>query len=516
VYHREPLVVCPPNELLCVIFSFLDIRTLCTVRLSNKLFCQLASERIEVLRVDATSLEGHPDENFQRFPAAKVQVYNTSVSSLSSLGREHISTLVGSINMAADALPVLPADAGSTAVLAQLPNLTSFSTVQHLTTFPTLPTSLQVLTLGRVEDASDMSAICRLTQLTRLQLSYELRNTRPLHMLGHLKQLKHLRIRCYSTVLSCISPLANLETLIWSRCTNLWDQFNEGSFARLEPLLRLCNLSSFSIIEGPIPVQLPIISDLSVLTGLTSLGLSGVPCPSPLARAMSNQLGLLLPHLPHLQELAIPTFSCIDSFVGTVPFTGLRSLVLQLLPSPGVNTVAILSECAALTHLEVLVSSGDTTTAHIEALAGLSSLRSLSMCGDELYPCPSPAPVLQALTGLTALSVRDWALTDQDVAVCSGLTSLRELQVLYEPLVTNAALPHLKNMFWLSALELNSTGIGPEAWTADVMLELNEPRLARGWPALAVDCHRDLQWPKSVRGAPWLGPPNEPHQPAEE
>eukprot|EP00884_Botryococcus_braunii_P003331 jgi/Botrbrau1/1299/Bobra.0063s0016.1 len=488
---RQSHLSCLPKELICIIFSYMDARTLCTVRIANKMFREMATERITVLRVDCQTLEGHPDANFQQFAQAEVQVYNSSVSTLPLLGAHYIRGLITSIKMADGLAPVLPADEDRIAVLSQLPKLAYFSTAAPVSRFPTLPAYLQSLSLGQVETTPDMTALSTLTGLTSLELSHRLRAVRPLNLIGRLTQLKHLSIECFAPMLSFIVPLSKLESLVWRRWTGVWEQYNEDAHINWRPVTRLQKLTCLRI-EGTRPFN-PSLHDLSALTGLECLGLRGILNPTGIAPAVVSRISLDLAdwllHLPRLTELAIPHFSSLEPLAGVVPAANLRALELFLGPTPGADVAGMLSACTALTRLAIQANPLFLPPECVDAIAGLTPLRSLSLWGrDATRPCPPLAPLSQTLARLTSLSMHSWGATDGDVAACTALTGLRELRLASERLLTGAAVQHLTKMTWLTGLKLEDTHIHPDMLTPAALAGCNQARGSLGWPALAVEC----------------------------
>lgn len=470
------------------------------MRLCSKNLRNLASELIKLLHVDCKTLEHHPAANFQLFPTAEVHVCDVSISALHLLTAQPMASAVASIAMLDGEAPALPQDSQQLAVLSELPKLSSFAASPAISAFTTLPQTLRSLVLGVTHDAKDFLAVAKLTQLTSLQLEYNLRAFRPLHTLGRLRQLKQLTLKFSFELLSVLAPLANLESLDLQATASAWEQYGGMTHVpRLRPIPSFTKLTSLSI-DGDRAYWFDRLDGLSVLKGLSQLTVRGFPDSF---RPASNLNGLLH-KLPRLAELGIP-LQCDGSVLAEVPMANMRSLVLQA--SDVEVAVAALSRdlCTALTRLEVHVVTGSTQNLDglMESLASLTRLRSLSLCGDLKGPCPSPAAVLRALTELTALSVQKWGLGDADVAACVAQEHLRQLRLAYEPLVTAAAIPHLYRLTCLSYLELNSTGLHAEVWTPDVLAPFNDIRRTRGWPDLSIKCWREPQWPGGGEVAPW-------------
>lgn len=202
------------EDLWANVLSYMDVPTLCTVRLVCKSLKKLASQLIRILKVDCAMLQGdNPAANFQHFTAAEVHVSNVAMSTLDRISKQPLAGAVASITM----LPGEAADpsqhSDQLAMLSGLPKLRSFAVSTPIFAFPDLPQTLRALILGLTEDNKDFSAITGFTQLTHLLLEYSSRSVAPLNMLSHMHQLKHLSINCVFMLWSKLAPLTNLERL---------------------------------------------------------------------------------------------------------------------------------------------------------------------------------------------------------------------------------------------------------------------------------------------------------------
>jgi hypothetical protein len=214
------------------------------------------------------------------------------------------------------------------------------------------------------------------------------------------------------------------------------------------------------------------------LTGLTSLGFE----PEKPAGDQADLRALLA-----LTRLASVDF--MDSMPGASVLPSLNLEALQNLrmffPK---GDLSVLQRATRLTCLELssMFSEGDECLG--PTLARLTGLRSLSLHLLEFdtwkFHC---TPVLRALTDLTSLEYHGSFTEETDMDACASLRGLRTLKLGCRD-ITPASLPALQAMSGLTKLSLISTCIQPEDLTREVRAAFDVERVRRGWPPLMLGC----------------------------
>jgi hypothetical protein len=150
--------------------------------------------------------------------------------------------------------------------------------------------------------------------------------------------------------------------------------------------------------------------------------------------------------------------------------------------------VLILQRATTLTHLHCRCHLDGREHGLGAALAAMTGLRSLRLrITNDSREAFKLAPVLRALTNLTSLVYSGDFMPDTDIAACASLPALRSLEFRGIRVITPACLPALQAMTGLTALTLARTGIFCRDVTSGVRAAFNAERLCRGWPPLKLD-----------------------------
>ncbi len=148
--------------------------------------------------------------------------------------------------------------------------------------------------------------------------------------------------------------------------------------------------------------------------------------------------------------------------------------------SAHLNRVAVTPD--GLAHLQrlrnldsVLIQSSKVTAAGVKRLAEVETLESLTLCGNAIGA--GGFAHLGKLTRLRYLNLESTRCTDNDVALFIPLANLTDLDLGYNPAVTDAGLRHLAGLRKLVGLRLYGTKV-----TDDGVAELKKalPRLVVG------------------------------------
>lgn len=113
------------DDLWTQILSYMDVPTLCTVRLVSKKLRRVASQLIRMLRVDYEMLQAHPAANFQPFTAAEVHVSYVAMSALHQISAHTMAGAVAGIAILHRETQVMPHHSSQQAALSGLPKLSS-------------------------------------------------------------------------------------------------------------------------------------------------------------------------------------------------------------------------------------------------------------------------------------------------------------------------------------------------------------------------------------------------------
>jgi RNA polymerase sigma factor (sigma-70 family) len=161
------------------------------------------------------------------------------------------------------------------------------------------------------------------------------------------------------------------------------------------------------------------------------------------------------------------------------------SLLDAVSKMPGVtslhlNRVAVTSDGLAhvqrLCKLELLLIQGSKVTAEgLKRLGKVEKLKSLTLCGNDLGAAGFAH--LGTLTRLEYLNLESTRCTDNDVALLTPLANLTDLDLGYNPGVTDAGLRHLTGLKKLAGLRLHGTKV-TDAGVAELKKSL--PRLRVG------------------------------------
>jgi RNA polymerase sigma factor (sigma-70 family) len=110
----------------------------------------------------------------------------------------------------------------------------------------------------------------------------------------------------------------------------------------------------------------------------------------------------------------------------------------------------------------VLIQSSKVTADGVKSLIGIEKLRSLTLCGNDIGAAGFAH--LGTLTRLEYLNLESTRCTDDDVARLRPLANLTDLDLGYNPGVTDAGLRHLAGLKKLVGLRLYETKVTDDGW----------------------------------------------------
>ncbi len=213
----------------------------------------------------------------------------------------------------------------------------------------------------------------------------------------------------------------------------------------------------WAITEFTVPEGVSVYSDLSYLTYLKSLTVSGAP-----AGQLSGIAGMT-----QLESLTLSGCSLSEDDLSAIgSLSNLKHLTAQ---KCGITTVAALSGMTGLTHLDL---SGNTVR-NIQALSGMSGLVELNLSGNALTDLSS----LSSLEALKKLDVSYNSLTSlQPIAAISGLQTLN---ASHNQIAATDGMGSLTALTELNLAHNAITGIGSlSGCTAMVTLDVSNNTLA--------------------------------------
>ena len=195
-----------------------------------------------------------------------------------------------------------------------------------------------------------------------------------------------------------LSPLAGLDKL---ELLELWDNI----ITNVEPLRGLASLQELHLGRNAITDVEPLL-DLQSLEKLHIWG-----------NYLDDEDLAVVARMTRLTELAVGS----ASITGLGPLAGMTNLEVLRVSRSSVSDVSPLAGLYGLTELALNWNS----VSDITQLAHLTNLKTLELWNNEIEDF-SP---LEALTGLTKLDISDNRLTDDDLVLVGGLTSLEWLDV---------------------------------------------------------------------------------------
>jgi hypothetical protein len=479
-----------PDDCLLLILGMLDVATLCTARLINRVFCSIASEFLHSLTIHAEDLHRHPDMDLNRFEnLSRVAVRDIHEADLPLLAGLAIRDVVTDMK-----LTLFPWWSFSRRHLTdrQSPTMPLLPNLRALDLFgcdlgylKSLPLTLQELTCTR--SWSEPDPLTRLTALTRLMIEVQDIDgndiepaAEELEELTALSALQHLEIWGTTSPIPCIGDLACLTHVRWSRCRPYQP-------LDLEVFTRLQNLVHLDI--NPVDLGPENIRFIGKMTSIKSLDMeyctiTGVD--TSLLAPLSRLTHLVVGHLMDARLLE------------RIKLAGLKGLTLEQHRPLGPEDLCLLQQATGLTRLRVYYEHGsDPRVGFLSvqarelraALLSMSALQTL-----DLAPGPlrggSCFQEIGRLTGLTKLKWVGGCVTRAEVAEVLRLKKLREL-MLYpnQPspdlapalnwLLALAKLPELRRLLLATAMGLSKDDI-----TNSIAALVNAPRHVRGWAPL--------------------------------
>jgi hypothetical protein len=213
-----------PEELLWTILGLLDLRTLCTARLTCKHFRQLGAAHLKSLQLDCITLEQHIATDYTQFSGVtRLDVCVSSTCRLRLLTHPKVAPVITHVQLQQFSCNSRDM-AEELAILGLLPKLLSLSVHSgdgDVCNLGLLPLGLEELTINKpsmclrfpgVEDASPLS---RLSKLASLKVNMALDAGGSVGFLSSLRDLHTLHVECCPSVFVPLSALPMLTSLTW-------------------------------------------------------------------------------------------------------------------------------------------------------------------------------------------------------------------------------------------------------------------------------------------------------------
>ena len=285
---------------------------------------------------------------------------------------------------------------------------------------------------------ADIEPLKYMVNLQSLKLQKN--NITDISCLEGLTQLRELRLR--ENDITDLSPLAGMTEMMY---LNLAENTN---ISDLSPLAGMTKMKELNL-----PFK-NTISDLSPLSGMTELEYLGMDGYWGTGNTISDLSPL--ENLTNLKQLALG----VDQVEDLKPLAGLHKLQeLTLYGEMNISSLNALSGLTSLKTLRLSTNTGNSTCVFVEDLSGLSNLTQMETL--ELF-C-SGLKSFKGLEGMTSLKKLQMYVDSglQDISALKGLTAMEELNIW----TSNSNNPWLKdldafsNMTRLQTLQFSADGL---------------------------------------------------------
>ncbi len=340
-----------------------------------------------------------------------------------------------------------------------------------------LPSKLEELCL-RSCIHEDLSPLTDLSGLSRVELRLGEGAESSLGCLSGLRSLRFLGLLCDFAPSGLLTTFKTL-----SRLTVVFYQGGLPEVSLLPDLAKLTGLSHLKLSDLQRAVSRRDFACLSHLTRLTGLDMTGCK----LADTVRSSCALV-----PLTRLVSLGFTCGD--VGLAVLRSLKVEALQTLALSDVRgDVLVLQRATGLTKLVFSCNKGGVSNPRDLGitLKRMSMLRSLTLELSDDFRSASGfrlRRVLRGLTNLSSLKYGGRSKPRKDLSACASLPRLRSLCLEGCRKVTPTYFPILQSMSGLTELILRDTGIRHGDVTPKITAGFDVERIRRGWPGLKITC----------------------------